>query len=451
MDLIFIEYAPVRHLKYRISVGDGAPSDQARSAARKRTVNKTKHRKASAVAKKQPRSSKGYMDMTVSQLAKSLGKTALQKGGNYVGSLVAGPAGSSFGDWISGHGDYAISSNSLLGGHQIPVFREGKRSIVIKHREYLTDIQSSTGFALQNFAINPGLAASFPWLSSIAENFEQCRWHGLIFEFRSTSGSAIASTNNALGAVIQSTEYNVNKPNFTSKQQMEAYEFSCSAKPSESFIHPIECAPAETQTGIFNIRQGPVAGQELRMYDLGNYQIATLGMQAGSITIGELWVSYEIEFLKPVLPLSLYSGNAARLSGGPYSATNYFGTIIPAFTGSFVPSISATGAGWDTVTFPANVMTGTYTVYMAWSGSSTLIVTPTITHTNGTVLSKLALGTSGVLTNGGTTAPRHFIMFSVQVVNPAGVSPYKFVLSGGTLPSSGNTVDLWISQVSDTF
>lgn len=445
-------YALVRHLKHRIRAGDGDISARPGICVVKRTVNKKTMKKAKVAAKKQPRSAvKGYGDMTVSQLAKSLGGAALRKGGNYVGGLLAGPMGASLGDWISGHGDYAVSTNSLLGGHQIPVFREGKRSIVVKHREYLTDIQSSTGFNLQSYALNPGLAATFPWLSSVAENFEQCRWHGLVFEFRSTSGSAIASTNNALGAVIQSTEYNVNKPSFTSKQQMEAYEFSCSAKPSESFIHPIECAPAETQTGIFNVRSGPVAGQELRMYDLGNYQIATLGMQAGGITIGELWVSYEVEFLKPVLPLSLYSGFSARLNGGAYNSTNYFGTIVPSFTGSFVPSISATGAGWDTITFPSSVMTGTFTLLMAWHGNATAVVMPTITLTNASKLTKFQLGTADTTHDSGATTVNLIVATSFQAINPAGVTPVKIVLSGGTLPASGTSIDVWIAQVSDSF
>jgi hypothetical protein len=390
-------------------------------------------------------------EVSAGDAMRALGKLAIRSGGNYLGGLAAGPMGSSFGDWISGNGDYAIASNSLLGGNQIPTFREGKRSIIVKHREYLTDILSSTGFSVNAYALNPGLSATFPWLSSVAENFEQCRWHGLVFEFRSTAGSAIASTNNALGTVIQSTEYNVNKPQFTSKQQMEAYEFSCSAKPSESFLHPIECKPEETQTGLFNIRSGAVSGQELRMYDVGLYQIATLGMQASGIAIGELWVSYEVEFLKPVLPLSLYSGFSARLSGGPYTSTNYFGTIVPTMTGSFIPTISATGAGYDTVTFPASVMTGTFVGVMIFTGTSTAMVSPTLTYTNGAATNKSRLSTASYLANGSTTGGTMFIDFSFIVNNPAGTAPFRFVLSGGTLPASGTSVDLWLAQVADAF
>jgi hypothetical protein len=392
-------------------------------------------------------------EMSTSSLVRKLGGIALRKGGNMLGSMIAGPAGSSVGDWITGHGDYSINSNSILGGSQIPVFREGKRTILVKHREYLTDILSSTGFALTAYNINPGLSATFPWLSSVAENFEQYRLHGLVFEFRSTAGSAISSTNNALGTVIQSTEYNVNKPNFTSKQQMEAYEFSCSAKPSDSFIHPIECLPSETQTGIFNIRTGPVPNQELRMYDIGLYQIATLGMQAGSIPIGELWVSYEVEFLKPVLPLSLYSAFSASISGGPYvsAGNNYFPTILPAFVGSFTPVISATGAGWDTVTFPASVLTGTFIAVLSWGGAGTANTVPTLTLTNGVAVDKFAVNSVPIISNTASTAARLFLVQCFQVVNPAGVTPFKFVLTGGTLPGTPSSMDLNIMQVSDAF
>jgi len=419
-------------------------------AAKQNTRNKVRVRPA-ATKQAQRALAQVRKEISVGEAAGALGKMAIRKGGNYLGGLVAGPLGASIGDWITGNGDYTVNSNSLLGGNQIPVFREGKRSIIVKHREYLTDIQSSVGFSLASFALNPGLTASFPWLSSVAGNFEQCRWHGLVFEFRSTSGSAIASTNNALGSVIQSTEYNVNKPNFTSKQQMEAYEFSCSAKPSESFIHPIECNAQETQTGIFNVRQGPVVGQELRMYDIGNYQIATLGMQASGIAIGELWVSYEIEFLKPVLPLSLYDGFSARLAGGAYTSTNYYGTIVPVMTGSFIPTISATGAGYDTVTFPASVLTGNFVINVIWRGTAAACTTPTVTLTNGVALPKLNLGALTQISNGATTSGTFLLTVCCQVSNPAGVAPFKFVLTGGALPGSGASVDLLITQVSDSF
>lgn len=39
-----------------------------------------------------------------------------------------------------------------------------------------------------------------------------------MYEYKSTSGDAISSTNNALGTVVMSAEYNVVSPPFSTKQ-----------------------------------------------------------------------------------------------------------------------------------------------------------------------------------------------------------------------------------------
>lgn len=122
-----------------------------------------------------------------------------------------------------------------------------KNGVRIRHREFIQDVSSSTSFVNQLFSINAGLASTFPWLSQIAPNFEQYKFHGLIFEFRSTSANALNSTNTALGTVILGTDYNTAAAAFTSKQQMENNEWTCSTKPSLSVIHPIECAPSQNQ------------------------------------------------------------------------------------------------------------------------------------------------------------------------------------------------------------
>ena len=41
------------------------------------------------------------------------------------------------------------------------------------------------------------------------------------------------------------------------------------------------------------------SGSDRRLYDFGNFQIATIGLQGTSVNVGELWVTYEIELFKP--------------------------------------------------------------------------------------------------------------------------------------------------------
>lgn len=204
---------------------------------------------------------------------------------------------------VTGHGDYSVSKNSLVYNvDAIPEFSAGNsRVTMISHREFITDIRGSTEFTKQDFRINPAIASSFPWLSSIAQNYEQYVVQGMLFEFKTTSATAVSSTNTALGTVVMATQYNSLAPPFLNKQQMENYEFAQSACPSQSIIHPIECDPRETQCGgIFNMYNPNDTSGDTRLYDIGRFTIATVGMQAAA-TVGELWVTYKVALLKPRL------------------------------------------------------------------------------------------------------------------------------------------------------
>lgn len=68
--------------------------------------------------------------------------------------------------------------------------------------------------------------------------------------------------------------------------------------------HWIECSRKQNPLGELWVRSGPVPNNaDQRLYDLGLFQIATSGQQTPGGQLGELWVSYEIELLKPrILP-----------------------------------------------------------------------------------------------------------------------------------------------------
>jgi len=260
----------------------------------------------------------------------------LSEVGGALGSLVGLPGvgkflGSSIAS-VLGRGDYAVAgqgikSNSLVTGTTPPAFGNEKsdRATIISHREYLTDIKSgptltngATDFAYTAYDINPGLSASFPWLAKVAQNFEEYEMLGCLFEFKSTSGNALTSTNTALGTVIQSTQYNVLNEPFASKLTQENYEFAMSLKPSESGLHAVECARNQNVLPRLYIRAGlPPVDSDQRMYDLGQYQISTVGMQAANVVIGELWITYHVALYKPKVPLTV---DNPILSGKLYSA-----------------------------------------------------------------------------------------------------------------------------------
>jgi len=228
-----------------------------------------------------------------------------------VGKAVGGLIGN-----ILGSGDYTtnfdgVGSNSLVSSTAVPSFG-GYESTVITHREYIRDIITSGtpgAFDIAAFPINPGQTVTFPWLASIASLYEEYNIEGMVFEYKSTSGNALNSTNTALGTVILATEYDPTKPAFTNKQQMENYFFAQSTPPSQSIMHAVECKSSLTPVKQLYTRSTPSVGTtDLRWSDYGNFYIATVGTQGASTTVGELWCSYKIKLFKPRLPVSFGTG-----------------------------------------------------------------------------------------------------------------------------------------------
>lgn len=243
---------------------------------------------------------------------------------------------------IRGFGDYKIAGNSIMRGGMTPPMITNSISngaVIIRHREYLRDIYNSVDFENTSFDLNPGITASFPWLSQMAMSFAQYRFRGLVFEFKTTSSDTVLSSaaSTSLGTVVMATQYNALDAPFTNKFEMENWEYSVSTKPSLSCMHPVECAKSQTPVSLLWTRNGPKAGDE-RLYDLGNFNIATVGMQgtAGTSSIGELWCSYEVEFYKPqFIEDSSTQSAIARQGMNPPTTGNPFGTLGPINTADF--------------------------------------------------------------------------------------------------------------------
>lgn len=230
----------------------------------------------------------------------------------------------------------AIGADDHMGQviqQEIPnIINAGEGEIVIRHREYIADIVSTgPAFSLvANLQINPGLApedgGAFPWLSGIAKHFQQYRFEGLTFQFVSTSGTQ--GVTQALGEVIMSTNYNVNDPVPTNKQQMLTQAFAVSKVPAADFDHPIETAPSQTVgNGKLYVRGGKIETgtvSDPRFYDMCETNIATQGQNTNageSVTLGELWVTYQCSLYKPQIPsvsrqnTTTQSGYVAQIGG----------------------------------------------------------------------------------------------------------------------------------------
>ena len=385
--------------------------------------------------------------------------------GTALGSFLGGPAGGAVGSMIGksaggmisklfGHGDYAVTNadqlkqNNLVlsNSAQIPQFGSGKVAAKFVHREFLGDVYSSStagAFKIDSYAINPGVATTFPWLSGVVgAKFQQYRINGMAFEFRSMSADALNSTNTALGSVIMSTDYDSADVVFASKQEMENTEYGVSCKPSANMMHGIECERMQTPVSELYIRAfAPPVDKDIRLYDLGRFSIATVGCQGTNVNLGELWVTYDIDcfkaieqapnYLVQVSEFKLVLENVSNLSalgvvGGPP-------TIV-------VDQIGCTferNSGTDIVKFPWNMPKNTrIEYYFGLFGASTASIPQQIvTNTNGLV----ALGSwVGTPYTGGTITTDFKACSCILYYDGSGTpeNPPTLAFTGGVVPSS---------------
>lgn len=240
---------------------------------------------------------------------------------------------------IRGYGKYTVKNNTLLTGGMSPPMVQNSMSnggIIVRHREYIGDITATAAFTNRNFPINPGINESFPWLSQIANAFEQYRFRGLVFEYKSTSADALVTGNTSIGqgTVIMATQYNSISPGFVNKMEMQNYTYANSCKPSNSMLHPVECANFQTPMKVFYVRSGALPDNaDEKTYDLGNFNIATEGLSvpdpSDQQSIGELWATFEIEFFKPKFdPNSAEPLSMDHFKNGPDGLSTAFDTAL---------------------------------------------------------------------------------------------------------------------------
>lgn len=226
----------------------------------------------------------------------------------------------------TGQGEY--ESNELVGNDGpsdlIPQFQSASDetgALTVTHREYVGEIfgndtnggSGTLPFVNRVHAINPGLETTFPWLSQIAQNFEEYEFSQLMFTYRSVVAD-VSSANGQVGTVIMATQYNPSNPPFPDKAQMLEYTASMSGKTTSDMIHGVEMDNAKLSgTSEKYVRAGGLeTNEDLKQYDHGIFQIATANTPVAFIdnSIGELWVSYTVHLRKP----KVFTGRGGGIS-----------------------------------------------------------------------------------------------------------------------------------------
>jgi hypothetical protein len=406
-----------------------------------------------------PRTIKGFGDYesakkSAGKAIKKYNKMSAQKdfswwdlGAKFLPLLLKGGA------MLTGLGDYNVKTNSLIaeasngqnGVEAIPEIVNAKHTNIIRHREYVGRVLGATGdFTLISHRINPANDALFPWLSNIAHNYTRYRWRGLVFCFESLSANYAANT--AMGYVAMATNYDSAEPVFSDKVSMLNYYFANERKPSTSFIHAVECAPDQNTVTEFYVRNTIVqpTGTDIRLYDIGQFQLAVGGNPVANGYLGDLWVSYEIEFFQEKMPSVLgvnleaafVSSSDVVVAATPFGFTR---TIDPAST----LHIATTAT---TLTIKPN-QAKYLQVSVEWVGTvAGVIAFPTPTFTNCTP-AYFSGAASGFIPSPGATSSRMAWIFLLTITSPETDATFQLD-TAGVYPTSGTIVNICVTQIS---
>nr|QKV51107.1 putative capsid protein [Crucivirus sp.] len=223
----------------------------------------------------------------------------------------------------------------------------------ITRSEFVGDVISSGvsgAFACQPFALNAGLKNTFPWLSNLAGSFEFAHWNKLQFEFKTSQGTGVA------GKIILATDYDNYDVPFTSKIQAEqaagvavAPVWAQSVKhdvltrsrlgglPIENFMIRQGPVPFGNTINSLNVGgAGPTASSDQSFFDVGQFMVMSTGVTSTSLNLGELWVHYSVDLIRPQAPLSV--GQSAHIVSGAAVTATSADTWVPraGSTSSFV-------------------------------------------------------------------------------------------------------------------
>lgn len=288
-----------------------------------------------------------------------------------IGAKLGGTAAAKLSRLI-GHGDYEMSdpvvSNSLVKGN-VPATanfsRDNMGRIRLRKREFIKNVRcTGDDFSIDSVICQPGLTEPFPYLSNIARNFTKYEPHGIVYEFVSLVSpySSVAQ----MGSIVMCFNTNQGDSSYTNKAAMENTGGAISFRPDKNCVFGVECAEKLRPYKQYFVRSGSTEYTSNTSEDFGRMYIAQSGLPStyskGDV-LGELWVTYDIEFDVPRMPLDEAGFfNVAGTIGSTLMPTSGSGNSS---SGGVCYTVYTEGSGTDSFIRFWNVPTGSVVVVEA--------------------------------------------------------------------------------------
>jgi hypothetical protein len=192
--------------------------------------------------------------------------------------------------------DRRVPSNLMPRG----VRNNGRESFLgenVTFDELVADINGSSNFTASKFAVQPGLASTFPKGAIKAALYSEWKMVDCEFYFKPEVSQYAAQ--GQTGKVIVAMDYNAGNPAPTTKQQVEIMHVK-DDMPYEIIRLRLDASCVNKADSKY-IRTGPIpVDEDIKTFDGGNLWVCTIG-QPGAGLVGELHVRYNFRCTKPTL------------------------------------------------------------------------------------------------------------------------------------------------------
>lgn len=298
-----------------------------------------------------------------------------------------------------------VSVSSAYSSQQMgrsPTIRQSKDSVQISHREFIGNVTSGASSAFTNsfvLELNPGIIATFPWLSTIAQNYETYMFRKVKLCYYTRTGSTTA------GSVVMAPDYDAADSSPPTEQIMSTYSDVVEDAPWKNIDCSLRPGAMHPDGKRKFIRTEALANNlDIKTYDAANLYVFTVDSTAAAAW-GKVWIEYDVVLHTPQSLTSLPVG----LAGGRFSGQAGMTGALP--LGSTAGTFQGTnGISYDGTTGAITFQKpGWY--LLAFNFAGTGLAAPTLTLVNCT-----SQQTNSV-SNTAATLVITFIAISVDAAN----------------------------------
>ncbi len=203
-----------------------------------------------------------------------------------------------------------------------PKLVTNNNNVVVTHSEMIGIIRSSgtsLGYFADNFVVNPGNFATFPWLSSFASNFDKYKMRKLEFEFVSNQPTSIA------GKVGIGFDFDSTDPLPADRSEFFSLTLHSECSAWDRIALKVPC---DNVTRFVNSH----TKTDSKLIDVGQFIVFADQIVAATSFLGDVIVHYTCELLEPQQAIysteMFYGANPAAFSSLVSSGPNVV-TMVP--------------------------------------------------------------------------------------------------------------------------